>query len=37
VRTTEHAFSSARMMREYFSDLYGMPDALPDETVATVE
>jgi glucan phosphorylase len=33
VKSTEHAFSSERMMREYYADLYGMPDALP--TTAT--
>ena len=37
VKSTEQAFSSERMMREYFSDLYGMPDALPTETAAAAE
>ena len=37
VKSTEHAFSSERMMREYYADLYGMPDALPTTAPAAHE
>jgi starch phosphorylase len=29
VRSTQDAFSCERMLREYFVQLYGLPDALP--------